>query len=82
MRALLKKRDMSEEVITLPDEAIFDVALLKRGNEYFVFDGYLGGYMYTAVFTECKPPLILPELNLKPAPRRFMGQKPKEEDNG
>ncbi len=82
MRAVLHHRDMTEEVIHLPDEAMFGVALLKRGEAYFVFDGYLGGYMYTAIFTECPAPLILQELNPKPAPRKFMGQKPKDETNG
>ena len=33
MRAVLHHRDMTEEVIHLPDEAMFGVALLKRGED-------------------------------------------------
>lgn len=86
MRALLRHNTETggtrEETLVIHDEAIVGMALLKRGETYFIFDGYLGGYAHTAVFTECPAPLTLLELNPKPAPRKFMGQKPKDETNG
>lgn len=82
MRALLQLSDGSKEELTLDDASIVGVVLLRRGDQHFVFDGYLGGYAHTALFTECPAPLILPELTPKPAQRRFLGQKPKDQNNG
>ena len=82
MRVLLQMNDGSKEELTLDDSRIVGTVMLKRGEQHFVFDGYLGGYAHTALFTECPAPLILPELTPKPAQRRFMGQKPKDPTNG
>ena len=83
MRTLLKFADGSEEYVVLPSgPTVVGIAILRRGSKYFVFDGYLGGYAHTALFTECNEPFTLDEPDPKPKPRRFMGQKPKEQDNG
>jgi hypothetical protein len=78
MRALLQHKDGAQELILLDDAITAEVAIIQRGQSYYIFDGYLGGYAHTAVFTECAVPLILAELTPKPA-RKFMGQKPKDE---
>lgn len=79
MRTLLQRADGSKEELLVPDDAIVNVAIIQRGAVFYIFDGYLGGYAHTAIFTECPAPLILQEQNPKPAPRRFLGHNPKGE---
>jgi hypothetical protein len=79
MKTLLQRVDGSKEELLVPDDAIANVAIIQRGEMFYIFDGYLGNYAHTAVFTECPAPLILQEQNQKPAPRRFLGHNPKGE---
>ena len=79
MRILLQTNAGEKQELTVPDDAVVNKAIIQRGETYYLFEGYLGGFAHTALFTECAPPLILvaQEQNPKPA-RKFMGQKPKD----
>lgn len=82
MKTLLQKFDESTEEVNLGAGLVGGTAIIQRGTDYFVFQGYLGGFAHTALFTQCAAPLMLGTAEPEPAPkpaRKFMGQKPKDE---
>lgn len=71
--------------LQVDDKLVTSTAIVKADEDYFVFQGYRGGFAHIALFIQCNNPLtvtikpaIQQEPKQTPEPRRFLGQKLKE----